>query len=478
VPRNTITFTNTWAQFEGPNLYQAREVLSYQQKGYTYSRAFKLGVWDGIVHLIKAKGRFPAGLVPWLVERLAAEGIDVEVVDTRPEPLPRDTRLSELHTNVELREHQQDAVSQALTGERGVVWHPTAAGKTEIFIELTRRIGRPGLVLVHRKDLMYQAAERFMKTLDLGESMKDFADQDVIGLIGDGEWQPRVITVATFQTLYMRLKQGLHEVEHWLREEIGQVHVDEAQHLPARSYEKVMANLWAARWRLGYSATPYKEGDPETFFKVASWLGPTVHRATAGELAERGYLVPADVFLIQMEPRPRNYRTWPEAVQEGIVEHATRNQMITELAQHLAQTGSGPVVILVERLAHGERLARTLNAPFIAGNASTSARRAAWASLKDGSCNVLVASKIADEGLDIPPLAFLIMAGGGKAPHLTVQRVGRGLRASEGKDRLFVFDFLDQGKWLGKHAKRRQQTYSEQPAYSVSVVDYKEVTNP
>ncbi len=461
--------TNVWAQFEGPNLYQAREVMAYRQKGYKFTRAYRAGAWDGNVQLIRAKGRFAAGLVPWLVERLAKEGIAVEVVDKRPEPLSRHPELGGLTTSTELRLHQQAAVTASLAHERGIVHHPTAAGKTEVMIENARRIGRPGLVLVHRKDLMYQTAERFMKALGVG--------RETIGIIGDGMWEPRIFTVATFQTLYMRLKEEVEEVVRWLREDIGQVHVDEAHHLPAKSYEKVMAQLWAARWRLGYSATPDKQGDEETFFKVASWLGPTIHRVAADELVDLGYLVPADVFMIRTHPTPRTYRGWQQAVQEGIVENANRNDMIIGLASRLNQTDSGPIVILVERLAHGELLAAALNTLFIAGDASTSTRQAAWSALREGKLNVVVASKIAEEGLNIPPLAYLILAGGGKAPHLTVQKVGRGMRTSEGKGRIFVFDFLDEGKYLKKHAERRLQTYEEQASYTTTVVRYEEV-NP
>ena len=195
----------------------------------------------------------------------------------------------------------------------------------------------------------------------------------------------------------------------------------------------------------------------------------------AEELADAGYLVPVDVFMIRVPPPLDKYKDWPRAVKYGIVENVGRNHMIVELANHLDQTGSGPVIVLVERLAHGEHLAKALGAPFMAGNAPTSERQAAWRGLKDGSLNVLVVSKIGEEGLDIPPLAYLIIAGGGKAPHLTIQKVGRGMRTSEGKDRLFVFDLLDTGKYLGNHSKQRRKTYESQPAYSCNTVDFMEV---
>ncbi|KKK86116.1 hypothetical protein LCGC14_2766460, partial [marine sediment metagenome] len=417
----SITFNNVVAQFDGPNIFQAKGVLRYRQKGYVFTQAHRRGGWDGWCSLVTAKGGFAAGLVPWLVERLAKEGIRVELRDQRPESLPKDNKLTELHNSVEFRPYQLTTIDAAIEQERGTIWHGTGAGKTEVMIEVTRRIGRPGLVLVNRKGLMWQTALRFVRQLGLGEEeMEDLLyKQDIIGVIGDGHWKPRIITVATVQTIYNQLKKKDTRVIEWLRGSIGQVHSDECQYQVARSYQKVMSQLWSARWRFGYSATPDKEGDLETFFRVASHLGPTIHKITAAELVDEGYLVPVDVFMIRVSPPFDKYKDWQKAVKYGIVENAGRNHMVVELAKHLDQRGSGPVVILVERIAHGEFLAKALGTQFLAGDAPTSQRQAAWAGLKDGSLNVVVVSKIGEEGLDIPPLAYLIIAGGGKAPHLT-----------------------------------------------------------
>ncbi len=466
---NTITTTNTYAKFIGPNIYQARDVLTYLQPGYYFSRAWKNHTWDGKIRLMGVTGKFPAGLTPWLIGRLTTEGIDIELIDNRPDPLPVDPVLAELSlSGIEMREYQTEAIENALRDERGVLFHPTGAGKTEVMIQLALRIGRPCLVLVHRKDLMYQTAKRFIGALELhGEG--------VVGLIGDGLWQPRHITIASFQTLYKRLKEKAG-IETWLREEIGQVHVDEAHHLPAQSYERVMANLWAARWRYGYSATPYKsEGDMEAFFKVSSWLGSTVHQVEAQKLADEGYLVPVDVFMVKLPQQKVRWGRYSTAVELGIINHETRNKYITTLARRLDESKSGAVAILVDRLEHGKKLAATLGCLFLAGAQSGERRQQVYDELRSGERNLIVLSRIADEGLDVPTIAYLILAGGGKAAHLTVQRIGRGMRVSEGKQNLFAFDFLDTGKWLEKHAQARWETYKSQPAYTCRQVDFSEV---
>lgn len=346
---------------------------------------------------------------------------------------------------------------------RGVIHHPTGAGKTVVMGELIRRIGCRGLVLVHRKDLLHQTVRRFKEQLD----------PRMIGIIGDGIWEPNLITVATFQTLYRNPDKAIP-----LLKGIEQVHVDEVHHLPAKTLGEVMAQLVNAWWRFGYSATPFKHGDLETKFKVTAWIGPIIHRVTTEELVSVGGAVPTDVFLIKIgDEETPTYLNYPDALRLGIVENPRRNAYIKEIVNHLRHTKSGPIIILVERIKHGKLLSAALGCPFVAGDDSTKYRERMWQELREGTINVLIASRIADEGLDIPPLRMLILAGGGKAAHLSIQRVGRGLRTSEGKCRLVVFDFLDEGKYLGNHAKHRKKTYEYQAAYTTSVVSFEEIVD-
>lgn len=406
--------------------------------------------------------RCAAGLAYYLKEKIPNTVIE----DRRPEPLPP-TALRELPEFEGLRGYQTEALEAAVAAEHGVIHQPTGAGKTVQMFAVARAVGRAGLVLVHRKDLLAQTYRRFREYAGPGA--------DLVGLCGDGVWNPSLLTVATFQTIASKLRKGDALVKRWLKEEIGQVHVDECHHVSAKTYSQVMGLLWNARWRYGYSATPHKEGDEESFFKTTSWFGPTVHRLTTEELIAREGAVPAWVYMINMENKRPKVETYAEEVQEGIIDNRVRNDRIVKLATHFSNNSDAPILILVERIEHGERLAQRLACPFVSGSTSSKDRERTWQAVRDGEQQVLVASKIADEGLDLPNLAWLVLAGGGKAAHVTVQRIGRGMRPSEGKSEVFCFDFLDQGKWLQKQAKERLKTYRAQPAWTVEVVDFEEV---
>lgn len=108
---------------------------------------------------------------------------------------------------------------------------------------------------------------------------------------------------------------------------------------------------------------------------------------------------------------------------------------------------------------------------YINGEDSTARRKRVLAAFKAGTIDVLIANKILDEGADVPSIAFLVLAGGGRAAHRQVQRIGRGQRVSEGKESLFVLDFADEGKYLAKHTEERVKGYRNEEAYSVTEMD-------
>lgn len=104
---------------------------------------------------------------------------------------------------------------------------------------------------------------------------------------------------------------------------------------------------------------------------------------------------------------------------------------------------------------------------YISGQDSTERRARVIRAFREGKVNVLIASTIVDEGFDVPAIRFLVLAGGGKAEHRQVQRIGRGMRAASGKERLVVVDFMDRGKYLGAHSRRRAKAYAKERAYTV-----------
>jgi hypothetical protein len=75
---------------------------------------------------------------------------------------------------------------------------------------------------------------------------------------------------------------------------------------------------------------------------------------------------------------------------------------------------------------------------------------------------------IADEGLDVPTLSALILAGGGKSSIKAKQRVGRVIRL--GSPYAYVFDFHDVGKHTKRHSESRIRILEQEPEFEVKTI--------
>ena len=79
----------------------------------------------------------------------------------------------------------------------------------------------------------------------------------------------------------------------------------------------------------------------------------------------------------------------------------------------------------------------------------------------------LIATTLADEGLDIPSLDCLILAGGGKSATRAYQRIGRALRPAPDKEEAAILDFFDRAPYLQEHSLERLRLYRHEPAFDV-----------
>jgi len=106
------------------------------------------------------------------------------------------------------------------------------------------------------------------------------------------------------------------------------------------------------------------------------------------------------------------------------------------------------------------------------GSNSSKKRGETIEDLKSGNLHTLIATSLADEGLDIPNLDVLILAGSGKSKTKALQRIGRVIRPYEGKKQAVVIDFMDQSKYCKKHSLLRKKIYNSEEAFNFKIIDH------
>ena len=399
-------------------------------------------------------GTFATGFLP-LVRAAAREaGHKVEMAEDgrRRAPDPVDADLSWL------REDQAEAVRVGLRARRGIFWWPTASGKTEIAVGLARRVPGRWLHLVPQVSLINQTAERF--ELRTGEPA---------GRIGDSEWREERFTVAMFQTLARKLKDGDARALALLAGAEG-LGVDECHTMPANSFWRVVMRC-GAYYRFGYSGTPLDRTDQRSVLAIGA-LGPIIHRAHAEGLIRQGTIARPVIRLVEVAHEVEPGQTWAEVYEQCVISSAHRNALVLQVAMRAAR----PCLLFVRSIAHGRALevllGRRMQVAFVWGNASTDQREEAVKHLVRGEVDVLITSAVFEAGVDIPSVRSVVVASGGKSTIAALQRVGRGLRVTADKTEVEVWDFADEGhRWLQRHTAARKRAYRRE-GYAVSLVSW------
>ncbi|GIX43893.1 MAG: DEAD/DEAH box helicase [Candidatus Hydrogenedentota bacterium] len=470
------------ARLEGDNLPLDKidAATSFFLPGYQYTQRFIEGRWDGRRHLLdRRRMQFPAGLLPRVRAVLNAEGVAYQFIEETPVP---QRTLTFKRPPVELRDYQRACVQAALNARRGVLELATGAGKTLLAACLIHELGLPTLFVVHTRDLLHQTREVFRQHLS-----------SKIGQVGDGKIDLQPVTVATVQTCSRAfgINVGLtpdddepleddptevaarsKDVVEFVRS-CPVVFFDECHHLPAECCYALAMETKNAHYRYGLSATPYRADRLDMLLEAA--LGEKIFCARASNLIERGYLVPPEIYFYAVSP----YRTAPSRrpdyatiFREYIIHNPERNAMIVEHARALAEEGKS-VLVLVSQVAHGEVLRELMpEAPLVQGTDSAEKRQKVFHRLGKKSLRIVIATTLADEGLDIPTLDAVILASGGKSETRALQRVGRSLRPAPKKKHATIIDFFDNAPYLQEHSLRRLEIFRTEPAFRIHTVGF------
>ena len=155
------------------------------------------------------------------------------------------------------------------------------------------------------------------------------------------------------------------------------------------------------------------------------------------------------------------YDIYQDALTNGIAENVHLNRTLKKLVKSL----EGRTLILVERVEHGEILNKMIKkSVWIYGKDSIKERKPIIESLTDSKDKLVVIATrhIMSTGINVK-IHNLINCAGGKAEHEIIQRIGRGLRLADDKEKLKYFDFYFRiNPYLENHSKKRVKILREE----------------
>lgn len=367
-----------------------------------------------------------------------------------------------------LHDYQNGAVEWLRRQRRGVVVSPAGSGKTiiaaaalAVVVGAKRRDRKVRIGwMANTKEQVQQAHQALRQFPILKEH-----DVKVACAAADTDWSDRDVLVS-----------------------------DECHHLPSPLWRTQFERCQGACW--GFTATPDYEGfdsgnrdqvfrdlfDGNIYFVDRDSVKAQVTHArvvlldppwnpavsvTIDAETERVYRARSRYWRGSLQEL-RAMVLWQCCIKHGIVENRQRNISALDVTkQHILKSDS--VLMLVNQVEHAKTMANALNEHSglswaIACHSGMGAkkRRHALYDFKTGKVPCIVATSLADEGLDVPRANVLMLVSGGKNKARTEQRTGRVLRAFAGKEHGLIYDFLDSHHPLmAKHAQKRIALYQE-----------------
>ena len=345
-------------------------------------------------------------------------------------------------------DYQEKTIKEMLTRRLGVIKAPTAAGKTVIMAGLVKALaGRKMVLLFNSKQLLTQTYDFFSKTCDI----------DSIGICYGEGYIYGEIMLCTVQSVEKILDTHLKEAEVLM--------VDECHEFSnGKSTVAAIQSFPNANYRYGFTATPPKQDISK--YNLEGGLGQVYTVATTKELVDRGKLTKP---IIQLIKRPSLAETiddslsYAEIYEKFIVNNTSRNNTIKEITNDIRKKyKKARILILTKSLNHGRALENLLggSVEFLEGANSIGERYEAisrFRGCRDSS--VLIGTKILQTGINIEEITHLVNARGMKSEIATIQALGRALRKHETKEVVYVYDFLDQEKYIQDHSLERKKHY-------------------
>jgi len=454
-----------------------RSRLSFKVKGVEFTPAYQNG-WNGITYLLSKNNKFDLGLLNNVKIYLNNLNIRFIIEDQR---LPKIINIPlDISTNLEKyglipRDYQLRTLEAVKNNDKGIIHSATGSGKTLVIALITAYINKPTIIYVIGLDLLDQFHKLFSKL---------FSEE--IGYIGNGICEPRNITIATIWTIGKSLNldnkfllndreknyeqspkfENYVKIQKLLKQ--TKLHILDECHVVTTNTIDAIYKQIDPEYLYGCSGTPYRQDHTELLSTAI--LGDKIINISASELIDRKILAQPIIKYIPV-PKMTLKDNYQSVYKRYVVENEYRNKLIIDNVLKLIDKNYTPLV-LFKQIKHGNilydmMLEKNIKCILLSGKDPLNERNKAKELLNNKEINCVVASTIFDIGLDLPILSSLVLAGGGCAVNICIQRVGRVLRAYPEKKHVVIIDFYDQCKFLKKHSMIRYETFCSEPSFII-----------
>ncbi len=459
------------------------EFFTFDVPGAKFMPMYKNRLWDGKIRLFSpASGEIYYGLLYYVkefcsrnkIEYIIEEGVENErdVVHQVVRDFIRSLKPKSKGKSLKVRDYQINAVHHALSRNRALLVSPTASGKSLIIYSLVRYYQMAGekiLILVPTTSLVEQMYSDFE---DYGWSSGTYCQKIYQG---HDRKVTKDVVISTWQSIYKMPKKYF--------EDFGCVIGDEAHLFKAKSLTGIMTKLHQCKYRFGLTGT--LDGTQTHRLVLEGLFGPAEKVVSTKELIDKKTLANLKIKCIILKHSNVTERmTYAEELQY-LVGNEKRNKFISDLLLHL----NGNTLCLFQLVEkHGKVLYDLVNEAakdrkvfFVYGGVDSLERERIRGIVEDEKDAIIIASYgTFSTGINIRNINNIVFASPSKSKIRVLQSVGRGLRRSESKMDVRLFDLSDDLKQGSRqnytltHFTERLNIYNEEQFnYEISKVKLK-----
>tara|TARA_Y100000401_G_scaffold114543_1_gene116743 strand:+ start:1686 stop:3152 length:1467 start_codon:yes stop_codon:yes gene_type:complete len=436
------------------------EFFKFKVPGSEFIPAVRRRFWDGYIRLFNLNtNTLYLGLFSYLKEFCDERGYVIEGYEPEKDIFTIE-RYEEIVQDIplKLRDYQKEAIAYAAHNQKCILVSPTASGKSLMIYSLIRynflKKNKKALVIVPTTSLVEQMA-------------KDFRDYgfrgDIAKIYGGDKGADAPIVVTTWQSM-MRMPKDFGN-------DFGMVIGDEAHLFAAKSLSKIMESLTDVKYKIGTTGTLQETKTHK--LQLEGLFGPAYFVTTSADLMAEGTLAQLDIQALVLsycdEERKLVSKLTYQEEMDWIVRNSTRNKFINNLVKDL----KGNTLVLFQFVEkHGKPLFKILNKLdrkvfFVFGGTDAIDRERVREIVEKEKNAVIVASfGTFSTGINIKRLHNVVFASPSKSRIRNLQSIGRGLRKTDDKENVTLYDIADDLSWKKKtnytlnHFSERINIYS------------------
>ena len=455
---------------------ELNDFFTFEVPGHKFMPSFRNKMWDGKIRLYNINtGEIYVGLLPYIEEYLQKSNVnynlDTGVISKRPvsrkavEGFVEALKPTLGGERIKPRDYQISAVAHAIATNRALLISPTASGKSLIIYCLIRYYYMKKL-----KTLI------LVPTTSLVEQMyKDFADYG-----WDSEKHCQKIYQGHDKTVVKDVVistwQSLHKMPQRYFKQFGCVIGDEAHLFKAKSLTGIMTKLHKCKYRFGLTGTL---DDTQTHRLVLEGLfGKSKYVITTRELIDNKTLANLEIncIILGYPDEDRQLIEEFEYAQEleFVVTKPERNDFIVDLMGRI----DGNTLCLFQFVEkHGKVLHELLinkyknrSIFFVHGGVDAETREEIRKIVENEKNAIIVASYgTFSTGINIRNIHNIVFSSPSKSKIRVLQSIGRGLRKTDIKNTIRLFDIVDDCSmpnnrinFLLRHFSERLKIYKSQ----------------